>query len=72
MNKEEINKLQLPCLLQNKPTGLIVRVEHINGNDGIGNVKYAGNSAYTIGDHYGYWNMTAFSMMDTNELYEDQ
>lgn len=73
MTIEECSGLHLPCLVQHKPTGLIIRITHISGGEGVGSVKYVRDSdSYTIGEHSNHWHMNSFDMMDNNDLYEDQ
>ena len=73
MTDEELRKLHLPCLLQRKNTGLVVRVDNIIDNTtGIGIVKYRGASAHNVGKLGKEWNLCSFSMMDDNNLYEEQ
>lgn len=71
MTDAEVTKLHFPCLVLHKPTGLVVKIEGIShGGDGIGTTKYQGNSEHEVGHRSNTWNMTAFSLMETNELYE--
>ena len=72
MTNEELSKLHLPCLLQHKATGLVVRVDSIyDSNTGIGIVKYKGTSKHNVGRLGKEWNLRSFSMMENNNLYED-
>ena len=73
MNIEECSVLHLPCLVQHKPTGLILRISHISGDEGVGSVQYVRDGeSHTVGEHSNHWNMNSFSLMDNNDLYEDQ
>ena len=70
MTREEIDKLHFPCLLQHKPSGLVVKMVSANGTSGTGTTKSRGTSENAVGKWKPTWNLSAFSMMDNNKLYE--
>ena len=67
MTREEIDKLHFPCLAFHKSSGLVVKLT----SSGTGTTVKQGNG-HRVGSHSRTWNMRAFSMMENNDLYEDQ
>ena len=67
MTREEIDKLHFPCLVFHKSSGLVVKLT----SSGTGTTVKQGNE-HEVGSKSTTWNMSAFSMMENNELYEEQ